>query len=301
MKKVLVITGATAVGKSDLSIRVAKQYKAEIINADSQQVYKELMIGTAKVDEQTQLEVPHHGLDLIAYTQNYNVMEYQTMAREAIKNIHNKNKLPILVGGSGLYLKACLYDYHFEVEDKQDASFDHLSNIELFEQLKHLDEHASLSIHPNNRKRVMRAINIALSGKSKTQREAEQKKELIYDVLMIVVDRDREVLHQRIEQRVEAMFNQGLKEELIEYFKEPKTWSYQSFQAIGYKEWKPYFEHGIGEEEVKQAIIVATRQYAKRQYTWFRHQFDAQWFNPDQQSEASLFEMISAWLNKEEQ
>jgi tRNA dimethylallyltransferase len=299
MKKVLVITGATAVGKSDISIQLAQRFNGEIINADSQQVYQELNIATAKVDHNTRLQVPHHGLDLITYDQSYSVMDYQRMARQAIDACHQKQKLPILVGGSGLYLKACLYDYHFETDQPITHNFDEMSNAELYEQLQQHDEQASLIIHPNNRKRVIRALTIAFSGKNKSQREADQNKQLIYDVLIVVLDRDRAQLHQRIEQRIEQMFKQGLQEEVETYFSNPRTWTYQSFQAIGYKEWRAYFEHGVGVDQVKQAMIVATRQYAKRQLTWFRHQFDGLWFNIDENSVDALYKQINEWLKKE--
>ncbi len=299
MNKVLVITGATAVGKTALALDLAEQFKGEIINADSQQVYQELNIGTAKVDQESRMRVVHHGLDLISYDQSYSVKAYQDMARSAIAHCHNTSKLPILVGGSGLYLNASLYDYDFEADIPKQAELDLLSNEVLYQKLEQLDYSASEKIHPNNRKRVLRALNLALSGQTKTQREAKQNKQLIYDVLFIVLDRHRANMHQRIEQRVEEMFEQGLKREVIRYYKEPHTWLYQSFQAIGYKEWKAYFEHGISEEEVKQAIILATRQYAKRQVTWFRHQFEGHWFNLDEISSEDLYHTIQTWLDKE--
>jgi len=299
MKKVLVITGATAVGKSDLALEVAEHFKGEIINADSQQVYQELNIATAKVDQASRQRCVHHGLDLVHYDQNYNVKDYQDMARTAIKQCHKMSSLPILVGGSGLYLKACLYDYVFEEDVPSQPELEALSNETLYQRLQDLDLTASQSIHPNNRKRVLRALRLALSGQNKTQREAKQKKELIYDVLVIVLDRNRAHMHQRIEQRVQQMFRDGLKEEVINYFNEARTWNYQSFQAIGYKEWRAYFEHGISEDEVKQAIIIATRQYAKRQITWFKHQFEGHWFNLDEQPKEDVFKLIQTWLEKE--
>jgi tRNA dimethylallyltransferase len=299
MNKVLVITGATAVGKSSLAIDIAQRFNGELINADSQQVYQELNIATAKVDQTMRQRVPHHGLDVVHYDQTYSVKAYQDMARWVIQACHLNQRLPILVGGSGLYLKACLYDYSFETDRPIDQNFDTQSNEVLYQQLQTLDPTASQTIHPNNRKRVIRALSLALSGDSKTQREAKQNKALIYDVLFVVLDRQRSHLHQRIEQRVDEMFEAGLKEEVIHYFSQPHTWSYQSFQAIGYKEWQAYFEHGISEEEVKQKIIQATRQYAKRQYTWFRHQFEGVWFNLDEEPIEQLLNIIQLWLNKE--
>lgn len=299
MKKVLVIAGPTASGKTALSIRLAKALNGEIISGDSQQVYRELNVGTAKITEEAKQGVPHYGLDLVSYDQAYSVKDFQTMARSAIEEISDKHKLPILVGGTGFYLKASLYDYVFEDEMAQDETFDELSNDELYAQLKNLDPEATEKIHPNNRKRVLRALNIALKGETKSDREAKQKHEALYDVFMLVLDHPKAVLDQRIEERLDRQFMYGLKDEVERYFSRAEQRQYQSFQAIGYKEWKAYFDEHLSVDEIKQKIVIATRQYAKRQLTWFRHQFNAYWYKPSPENEKLVIQTIQAWLDKE--
>ncbi len=299
MKKVLVIAGPTASGKTALSIRLAKALNGEIISGDSQQVYRELNVGTAKITEEAKQGVPHYGLDLVSYDQAYSVKDFQTMARSAIEEISDKHKLPILVGGTGFYLKASLYDYVFEDEMAQDETFDELSNDELYAQLKNLDPKATEKIHPNNRKRVLRALNIALKGETKSDREAKQKHEALYDVFMLVMDHPKAVLDQRIEERLDRQFMYGLKDEVERYFSRAEQRQYQSFQAIGYKEWKAYFDEHLSVDEIKQKIVIATRQYAKRQLTWFRHQFNAYWYKPSPENEKLVIQAIQAWLDKE--
>jgi tRNA dimethylallyltransferase len=299
MKKVLIIAGPTASGKTALSVKLAKYFNGEIISGDSQQVYQELSIGTAKITEQEKSDIKHYGIDLIHYSENYNVKDFQTMARQAIDEISNKDKLPIIAGGTGFYLKACLYDYEFNDELEEDNPFDELSNEELYTKLKELDPQSLEKIHINNRKRLIRALNIGLKGQTKTERESIQNHQPIYDTFLVVLDLPKPLLDERIEKRLDTMFNTGLKEEVLTYFKSPETWAYQSFQGIGYKEWKEYLLNQMSLDEVKEKIIISTRQYAKRQLTWFRHQFKAYWYKPSEENEKLLIEDIEKWLTKE--
>ena len=299
MRKVLVIAGPTASGKTDLSIKLAHYFNGEIISGDSTQVYKELAIGTAKITESEKENIPHYGLDLIHYHENYSVKDFQTMARQSIEAINTKHKLPIIVGGTGFYLKACLYDYEFTNEIEEDDQFDELSNEEIYEKLKLIDPKSLEKIHLNNRKRLIRALNIGLKGQTKSEREEAQEHKPIYDIFLIVTDIDKTILDTRIEQRLNNMFDGGLKDEVEKYFSDPNSWDYQSFQAIGYKEWKDYFLNNKSLEEVKNRILISTRQYAKRQLTWFRHQFSAYWYKPSEENEKLLLEDIKHWLNKE--
>lgn len=188
MKKVLVIAGPTASGKTALSIKLAQYFKGEIISGDSTQVYKELEIGTAKITEIEKENIPHYGLDLIHYHENYSVKDFQTMARHSIDEISAKQKLPIIVGGTGFYLKACLYDYEFTDELEEDDQFDELSNQEIYDRLNQIDPKSLEKIHLNNRKRLIRALNIGLKGQSKSEREEAQKHKPIYDIFLIVTD-----------------------------------------------------------------------------------------------------------------
>ena len=296
-KKILAIVGPTGIGKTSLSIRLAKLFDGEIISCDSMQVYKQMNIGTAKVTEREKEGIPHYLLDEQEYDEPYNVMIFQTKCRDAIQTIQEKNKLPILCGGTGLYLKAALYDYEFEAEqeDTEYTAYLHsLSNEQLVELLKQKDEKALEKIHPNNRKRVIRALQIAHSGKNKTQREEEQCHEPLYDIFFLGLDIDRDILHERINKRVDLMFKEGLVKEVEELFSDPQTWGYTSFQGIGYKEFKEYFEHTRALEEVKDKIKVHSRQYAKRQYTWFKNQMKVHWF--DREDEEQIITSVKAWL-----
>lgn len=299
MRKVLVIAGPTASGKTALSIKLSHYFNGEIISGDSTQVYKELSIGTAKITDNEKEDITHYGLDLIHYDENYSVKDFQTMARQSIDEISSKHKLPIIVGGTGFYLKACLYDYEFTNEIEEDNQFDDLSNEEIYEKLKKIDPKSLEKIHLNNRKRLIRALNIGLKGQTKSEREEAQEHKPIYDIFLIVTDIDKTILDTRIEQRLNNMFETGLKDEVETYFNDPKSWDYQSFQAIGYKEWKDYFLNNKSLEEVRNRILISTRQYAKRQLTWFRHQFSAYWYKPSEENEKLLLEDIKHWLNKE--
>lgn len=299
MKKVLVVAGPTASGKTALSIKLAHHFNGEIISGDSQQVYKELSIGTAKITEDEKADIKHYGLDLINYDKSYSVKDFQSMARHAIDDISFKEKLPLITGGTGFYLKACLYDYAFKDEMDEDDLFEELSNEELYNKLNELDPLSLDKIHVNNRKRLIRALNIGLKGQTKTEREAMQNHQPIYDVFLVVLDLPKPILDQRIEKRLDIMFNTGLEEEVLTYFKSPETWNYQSFQGIGYKEWKEYLLNQMSLDEVKAKIIISTRQYAKRQLTWFRHQFKAYWYKPSEENEKLLISDINEWLKKE--
>lgn len=299
MRKVLVIAGPTASGKTALSIKLAHYFNGEIISGDSTQVYKELAIGTAKITDAEKENIPHYGLDLIHYHESYSVKDFQTMARESIERIDSNNKLPIIAGGTGFYLKACLYDYEFTNEIEEDEMFDDLSNEEIYDKLKQIDPKSLEKIHLNNRKRLIRALNIGLKGQTKSEREEAQEHKPIYDIFLIVTDIDKKILDERIEYRLNNMFDNGLKDEVEKYFSDPISWDYQSFQAIGYKEWKDYFLNNKTLDEVKHRILISTRQYAKRQLTWFRHQFSAYWYKPSEENEKLLLEDIKQWLNKE--
>ena len=297
-KKIIAIVGPTGIGKTSLSIELAKALNGEVISCDSMQVYKKMDIGTAKVTKEEMDGIFHYLIDIQEYDQPYNVMIFQDVCRKSIQKIQNKNKQVILCGGTGLYLKAALYDYTFE-EETQDEDYlkelNQKSNEELYELLKEIDEKSLEKIHKNNRKRILRALMMAHSGMSKSQREQQQKHIPLYDIYYIGLDVDRNILHQRINDRVDKMFEQGLVEEVTSLFKEEKTWEYTSFQGIGYKEFKDYFLDQITLEETKERIKTHSRQYAKRQYTWFKHQMDVHWFQPD---DPKIIPHVEAWLQE---
>ena len=299
-KKIIEIVGPTGIGKTSLSIELAKALNGEVISCDSMQVYKKMDIGTAKVTKEEMDGIFHYLIDIQEYDQPYNVMIFQDVCRKSIQKIQNKNKQVILCGGTGLYLKAALYDYTFE-EETQDEDYlkelNQKSNEELYELLKEIDEKSLEKIHKNNRKRILRALMMAHSGMSKSQREQQQKHIPLYDIYYIGLDVDRNILHQRINDRVDKMFEQGLVEEVTSLFKEEKTWEYTSFQGIGYKEFKDYFLDQITLEETKERIKTHSRQYAKRQYTWFKNQMPVHWYSIDQKEQ--ILKDVKQWLKGE--
>lgn len=299
-KKIIAIVGPTGIGKTSLSIELAKELNGEVISCDSMQVYKKMDIGTAKVTKEEMDGIFHYLIDIQEYDQPYNVMIFQDVCRKSIQKIQNKNKQVILCGGTGLYLKAALYDYTFE-EETQDEDYlkelNQKSNEELYELLKEIDEKSLEKIHKNNRKRILRALMMAHSGMSKSQREQQQKHIPLYDIYYIGLDVDRNILHQRINDRVDKMFEQGLVEEVTSLFKEEKTWEYTSFQGIGYKEFKYYFLDQITLEETKERIKTHSRQYAKRQYTWFKNQVPVHWYSIDQKEQ--ILKDVKQWLKGE--
>ena len=297
MMKVLVIAGPTATGKTRLSLKLAKQYNGEIISGDSQQVYRGLDIGTAKITIEEMEGIPHHGIDLIDYSESYNVKDFQTMARAAIEDISARGKLPILVGGTGFYLKAVLYDYVFEEESEETPDYSDQTDDQLYATLSTLDPVSAAKIHPNNRKRVERALTIAHQGELKSVIEDRQTQQPLYDVFMMVLTWPKDELDQRIAQRVDRMFIEGLKDEVLDKYKDPLSWTYQSFQAIGYKEWLPYLKGEATEASVKERIVIATRQFAKRQMTWFRHQLPSRFVDlSEPEDEVTCLEEIRNWI-----
>lgn len=298
MIKVLVVAGQTATGKTALSLELAKRFNGEIINADSQQVYRGLNIGTAKISEVEKHGIPHYGLDLLELSEPFDVKAFQQLARTTIEEIHHKNKIPLLVGGTGLYLKAALYDYRFD-EEVQSIVDESWSTDTILEEVKRLDPEALETIHPNNRKRLIRALEMAYQGKPKTQRLQEQTHQALYDVYWLVLTMPKQDLDVRIEKRVETMFEMGLQKEVEHYFSEESHQNYQSFQAIGYKEWLPYLKHEASIESVKSAIIIHTRQFAKRQMTWFKHQVPSRFVDVKDGDDISrCIKEIEIWLNE---
>ena len=300
MTKVLVIGGPTAIGKSDFAVECALRFNGEIINGDSQQVYRELSIGNAKISVADQRGVKHHLLDIVPYSENYDVVRFQRECRAAIADIASRGKLPIVCGGTGHYLKAALYDYDFpeerlHVDDPVDRT-----NEELHAQLMALDPRSAETIHPNNRKRVLRALAMAQSGTPKSERLEAQQGHPIVDLKVIVLDTERSVLAQRIALRIDKMMEGGLEAEVRSYFNTAEAQSYHSFLGIGYKEFKDYLNGNASLEDVKQALLVHTRQYARRQLTWFRHQFEALWIDPfEDQAFDKAYSAIAAWLKED--
>lgn len=262
---ILVITGPTGVGKTKMSIELAKFYNAIIINADSMQIYKGLDIGTAKIKEEEKAGIPHELFDIKEVTEMYTVYDYQRDVRSLLKKYEDRNI--ILVGGTGLYIKAALYDYKFQEETKEDLS--NISNDELYNLC--LKKDPNCEIHKNNRKRLERFIS---------REESNGKNTLLYKATFIGLTTDRENLYNIINKRVDKMLDEGLVDE-VKYFYDLNIRSKAIMTGIGYKELYKYFDGLISLEEAIEEIKKNSRKYAKRQYTWFNNQMDINWFTVD--------------------
>lgn len=305
LKKVLVIVGPTAVGKTALSIKLAKSLNGEIISGDSMQVYKHLNIGTAKVTEEERAGIVHHLIDCRELTETYSVADFQKEGRQAIDAITAKGKLPIVVGGTGLYIQALLYDFELgakdestEIREKYQQFVEKHGNQRLWEVLKEKDELAAETIHFNNQKKVIRALEV-FDKTGHSILAPMEKPERLYDYFLIGLETDRAHLYDRINARVDLMLHQGLLEEAeLLYKNQPQ----QSIQGIGYKEFFPYF---AGEETLEQAteqVKQNSRRYAKRQLTWFRNRMKTSWWDLVQAPETilELEKEIVAWLGSSE-
>ena len=273
---VIVILGPTAVGKTKMSVELAKRLNGEVINADSTQIYKELDIATAKIKEEEKDNIPHHLFDIKNIEENYTVYEYQKDCRYVIDDIISRKKTPILVGGTGLYIKASLYDYKFE-EENNDNQFENLSNEDIYNKLKTIDN--NIDIHINNRKRLVRALNYCLNNNLKFS-EKEKTNKLLYDTIFIGLTCERNILYERINKRVDEMVNGGLLDEAKKIY-ESNIRTKAVMTPIGYKELFPYFKGEKKLNECLEKIKQNSRKYAKRQYTWFNHQMNVVWFNVD--------------------
>lgn len=265
MSKIIVVAGPTASGKTALSIHIAKKYNAEVINADAQQVYKDVNIGTAKITKEEMENVKHHLLDFIPLDKNYSVKEYQEDGRNVLNNLINKNKNIVIVGGTGLYIKALLYDYKFSKETSS-LDFSNLTNEELKKEVDKIYENNN--IHINNRKRLERFLSHYKTTGNIIKNTLEKDKPL-YDFTLIYLNPDREELYKKINARVDKMINEGLLNE-TENLKE-----YSKLNSIiGYKELLEYLNGNVSLEEAIENIKSDTRKYAKRQNTFFKNQFD---------------------------
>lgn len=291
--KIIVIAGPTATGKTKLSVELAKDYNAVIINADSTAIYKEPLIATAKVTEEEKESIPHYMLDLISLNEEYTIYDFQKEGRELLDKFISENKNIIIVGGSGLYIKALLYNYNLEETTPDKVDYSSFSNEELKNQADSIDPNNN--IHVNNRQRLERYITyFNKTGKiiSKTD-EINQK---LYDFTLIGLDAPRDIIYERINKRVDKMFESGLLEEAKRLYKE----NYKNYSnIIGYRELNEYFKNNITLEEAKEQIKQNTRHYAKRQFTWFKNQMDdIKWFNVNYEDFNQTINEIKKYLNE---
>ncbi|MGK0606427.1 tRNA (adenosine(37)-N6)-dimethylallyltransferase MiaA [Enterococcus gilvus] len=306
--KVIAIVGPTAVGKTSLSIDLAQRFNGEIISGDSMQVYRGLDIGTAKVTLEEQAGVLHHLIDVRDIDQSYSVADFQQAARKVIQEITDRGKVPIVVGGTGLYIQSLLWDYKLGSEgertdeslrEKYEAIAEAEGNEALWKLLQAKDPLAAEKIHYNNRKKMIRALEVfELTGHSILEPK-EQPKEL-YDSFLIGLNTERTHLYQRINERVDLMVEQGVLEEARQLAKTPEV---QAAQGIGYKEFFPYFSGECSLDSAIEEVKLHSRRYAKRQLTWFRNRMSVHWYDLVQHPEAidEVEAAIEKWLSSEEQ
>lgn len=286
MNKLICIVGPTGIGKTKLSLALAHYLETEIINGDAIQIFKDVDILSAKINKEEQEGIPHYLIDELNINETFDVARFKKEATIIIDKINKKGKIPILVGGSGLYVKSLIYDYTFnQVEQRTDEfslKYESMTNSELFEYLTSIDKESAKILHPNNRKRVLRAIEIYEVNKiSKTELHNKQRKELVFNTLIIGLNTNRDILYEMINNRVDKMLTMGLLAEVQKLHTSYPNANYQAMQAIGYKELLPYFSNEITLDEAIASIKQNSRRYAKKQLTWFKNQMCVTWLDSD--------------------
>lgn len=292
LKKVIVIVGPTGVGKTNISIKLAKKYNAEIINCDQSQMRKELNIGTAKITNDEMNGIKHHLIDFLNPEDEYSIKDFQDDAREIINNM---SCLPIIVGGSGLYVDALINNYDLSVSKRNvntEKKYDALTNEELYQTLYSLNEEAALKTHPNNRKRVLRYLEIVSeNGNLKTNNSKPY-----YNALIIFLNKERDILYKNINQRCDEMFANGWIDEVNSLMK--KGYNIDNIKEIGYKDIKKYLYGLISFDEAKEKIKKDTRHYAKRQITWFKNKMNCIEVINDNNAFEKIVALINSFLNE---
>lgn len=287
----IILTGPTAVGKTDLSIQLAKAMNGEIISADSMQVYRHMDIGSAKVTPEEMDGVPHHLIDVLEPEEEFNVVVFQKLAKEALTGIYEREHIPIIVGGTGFYIQALLYDIDFTENDGDTTIRRELEKLAqtqgagcLHQMLQEIDPESAAAIHQNNVKRVIRAIEFyrQTGKKISLHNEQEREKQSPYQFLYYVLDTDRKILYERIDRRVDLMMEHGLVDEVKHLADMGCTRDMVSMQGLGYKEILDYLSGEISLEEAVYILKRDTRHFAKRQITWFKRERDVRWLELEQ-------------------
>lgn len=298
----IILTGPTAAGKTELSIQLAKKINGEIISADSMQVYRGMDIGTAKITKEQMLGVPHHLIDILNPDEEFNVMLFQEKAKACIQDIYRRKKIPIIAGGTGFYIQAVLYDICFAKEETDKAYRRELEQLAkekgtafLHEMLREVDEKSAAAIHPNNVKRVIRALEYHHETKEtiSSHNETERLRTSPYAFCYYVLTMDRDILYRRIDERVDIMLQNGLAGEVQALYEKGYAKDLVSMQGLGYKELYRYFAGELTLEEAVYIIKRDTRHFAKRQLTWFRREKEVTWLDKGEfNSEGELLSHI---------
>ncbi len=303
-RPLVVLAGPTAVGKTRLSIGLAKALDGEIISADSMQVYRHMDIGSAKITKEEMGPVPHHLIDVLEPEEEFHVVRFQEMAKQALEGICSRGKVPLLVGGTGFYIQAVVRDIAFGEGNEKNGSYrreleetaQKKPPLWLHEQLKEVDPKAAAQIHPNNRKRILRALEFYHDNQIPISEHNQEQKARTspYTCAYFVLDDDREELYRRIEARVDQMMEEGLLEEVKRLKDRGCTREMVSMQGLGYRELLAFLEGESSLEEAVERIKVNTRHYAKRQLTWFRREPDKIWISREdfQGKEDSMLEYM---------
>ena len=295
-EKVIVICGPTASGKTALSIELAKQINGEIVSADSMQIYKDMDIGTAKPTQEEKQGIKHYLIDFVSPDERYSVADYKQDAKKAIREILKKGKVPIIVGGTGLYVDSLIYEIEYpniefdeKYREKLEKEVEENGLEELYEKAKEIDNEAIQKISKNDKKRILRILEIYhATGKNKTEQEKEsRKKEIEFDYKVYALNWDREKLYERINKRVDIMLEQGLIEEVKNVYEEYNKFP-TAMQGLGYKEVVEYLENKTTKEEMIEKIKQETRRYAKRQMTWFRKNKQTIWLNAEDEIQNNI-------------
>ncbi len=295
MNQLIVILGPTATGKSELAIKLAKQFSGEIISADSRQIYKGMDIGTAKIKPEQMQEIPHYLIDIIKPSQNFTLAKYQNKAIKLIKQIQKKNKLPFLVGGTGLYIQSIVDNLNIpevKPDKKLRNKLEKLSNQELYQKLKKLDPAGLKMIDINNQRRLIRALEVCLKTKQPFSQQ-RQKGKTLFNTLQIGLKLNFTNLEEKIAKRTEQMIQQGLIQEVENLLKKYSP-DLPAFNSIGYQEIIQYLNNQISLKQAKELINLHTRQYAKRQMTWFKRDKKINWIRNYQQAK----KLIKEFKNK---
>ncbi|OFI48310.1 tRNA (adenosine(37)-N6)-dimethylallyltransferase MiaA [Floricoccus tropicus] len=293
--KVIVVAGPTAVGKTALGIKLAQEFNGEIINGDSQQVYKGLDIGTAKASKEEQEQAPHHLLDTKEITENFSAHDFVAEANILIEDIISRGKLPIIVGGTGLYLQSLIEGYHLGGSDNHEAMRKRRVELEDLsdEELEKLFNSYNLFVQEPNRRRLIREIEKFELGSDLENQESP------YEFMLVGLNMDRQTLYDRINLRVDIMTNIGILEEAEMLYK--KFPDVQATRAIGYKEYFPYFDGHIDLEEATETVKKNTRHYAKRQITWFKNRMNIDFYDVlDNEFPNNVLRDVDEFLNKED-